>query len=48
MTDSEDLRPDSTEEAAEIVEHDPAMQAATESSPSSEDAVTDEEARETE
>ena len=28
MTDSEDLRPDSTEEAAEIVEHDPALRTA--------------------
>ena len=41
MTDSEDLRPDSTEEAAEIVEHDPALQTASDAS--DENAVSPEE-----
>jgi len=46
MTEPEVQRPETTEEAADIIEHDPALQAATESS--EEDAATDEEARETE
>jgi hypothetical protein len=41
MTDAEDQRPDSTEEAAEIVEHDPALQTASDAS--DDDAVGAEE-----
>jgi hypothetical protein len=43
MTDPEDLRPRSNEEAAQIIRDDPALKTATETS--EEDAATDDDAR---
>jgi hypothetical protein len=43
MTDPEDLRPESTEEAAEIVQQDPALQTATDSTEDDDAAVPNEE-----
>ena len=45
MTDPEDLRPESREEAAEIIQQDPALNAATEQNSPDDDAATDDEAR---
>jgi hypothetical protein len=42
MTDPEDLRPESTEEAAEIVQQDPALRTATET-PEDDDVLTKDE-----
>ena len=44
MTDSEDLRPANTDEAAEIIRQDAALQTATDRS-GEEDAATDDDAR---
>lgn len=44
MTDPEDLRPADTDEAAEIIRQDPALQKATDRS-GEDDAATDDDAR---
>jgi len=45
MTEPEDLRPESREEAAEIIQQDPALNAATEHNSPDDDAATDDDAR---
>lgn len=46
MTEPEDQRPESTEEAAEIVTHDPALNVATDQNESESSSSSDEEVSE--
>jgi len=45
MTEPEDLRPESREEAAEIIQQDPALNTATDKTSPDDDAATDDDAR---